>query len=142
ALSARGWAFCDESQDAGQRPRMMSIPDRISSTFALVRRPTCSVSRALSSATICETFATDSLGSPVALCDSSTLPGAFAHFTLLVSGTHTTVAMRLLLMASPCTTTRGRRKPGPEPMGSGRSAHHTSPRAITTPYAQESCELH
>src|SRR5262245_53622936 len=63
---------------------------------------------------------------------SRTFPGAVAHFRLLVNGTQTTVAIRLRLIASACTTTIGRRKPGPEPLGSGRSAHQTSPWATVT----------
>ena len=41
-------------------------------------------------------------------------------------------ASELRLKASPWTTTTGRRKPGSDPAGSARSAHHTSPWAITT----------
>src|SRR5688572_22643025 len=59
---------------------------------------------------------------------SSVHPGAEDHARLLVSGTQTTVASRLRLSESPCTTTTGRRKPAAEPPGEGRSAHHTSPR--------------
>ena len=62
---------------------------------------------------------------------SRTLPGASAHFRLLVRGTQTTVASRLRLSASPWTTTTGLRKPGPDTVGGGRSAHQTSPWKIT-----------
>jgi hypothetical protein len=55
-----------------------------------------------------------------------------APLRLLVSGTQTTVARRLLLSDSPCTTRTGRRNPGPDPTGSGRSAQQTSPWAFTT----------
>jgi hypothetical protein len=42
------------------------------------------------------------------------------------------------LSASPCTTTTGHRKRGPEPLGSGKSAHRTSPGAmVTSRYASE-----
>lgn len=44
---------------------------------------------------ICDTFATESLGNPVAFADRRTFPGAPAQMTLLVSGTHTAVAIRL-----------------------------------------------
>ena len=37
------------------------------------------------------------------------LPGALAHFRLLVTTTHTTVAIRLRFKGSPCTTMTGRR---------------------------------
>lgn len=40
---------------------------------------------------ICETFATESFGNIVTLVANSTLPGAAAHFRLLVNGTQTTV---------------------------------------------------
>lgn len=41
-----------------------------------------------------------------------TLPGARDHRRLLVRGTQTTVARRLLMNASHWTTTTGRRNPG------------------------------
>ena len=44
--------------------------------------------------------------------DRCTFPGAKAHWRLLVSGTQTTVAMRLRVKASPCTTTTGLLKVG------------------------------
>jgi len=44
---------------------------------------------------ICETFATESFGKPVALAGRSVFPGAPAQIILLASGTHTTVAIRL-----------------------------------------------
>jgi hypothetical protein len=56
---------------------------------------------------------------------------------LLVSGTQTTVEMRLRFNASPCTTTTGLRNPGPDRAGAGRSAHQTSPCEITTRFAPE-----
>ncbi len=64
-------------------------------------RPTRSVRSPRSTVTICETLATESLDSPALLAAMRTLPGASALFTLLVSGTHTTVATRLWLKASP-----------------------------------------
>ena len=54
-----------------------------------------------------ETFATESLGSPVSAAASITFPGASAHRMLLVSGTTTHVAIRLRLNASFWTTTAG-----------------------------------
>ena len=65
----------------------------------------------------CDTSATESFGRAVTVAGSSTLPGASPHRRLLVKGTHTTVALRLLFRASPWTTTIGRRKPGPDPVG-------------------------
>ncbi len=44
---------------------------------------------------ICDTVATDCFGKPVAFAERSVFPGASAQMVLLVSGTHTTVAIRL-----------------------------------------------
>jgi hypothetical protein len=81
---------------------------------------------------ICDTLATESFGNPVVLFERSPLPGAPAQTVLLVRGTHTTVAMRLRFNEFPWTTTTGRRNPGPEPVGSGKCAHQTSPCATST----------
>src|SRR6266511_2034320 len=81
---------------------------------------------------ICDALATESFGKPETLAGSGTLPGAPAQARLLVSGTQTTVAIRLLFSGSPCTTTTGLRKPGPEPAGAGRSAHQISPCETST----------
>ena len=85
-------------------------------------------------------LATESLGNPVTFEVSSTFPGASAQRRLLVTGTQTTVAIRLRLNASPCTTT-GRRNPGPEPDGSGKSTHQTSPCEITIANAEAFASL-
>lgn len=119
-----------------QRPRIMSMPERISSNWRLDNFPDPSVSNSRSRLMICETLATESLGSPVARAGRSRLPGASAQARLLVKGTQTTVLMRLRLSASPWTTNTGRRKPGPEPVGSGRSAQYTCPWAITIQWLQ------
>jgi len=112
---------------------MMSIPDNMRSTFVSGSFPTRSESKDLSRVNSCDTFTTESLESPVNRRKSRTFPGASAHFTLLVRGTHTTVLILLRFIASPWTTITGRRKPGPEPVGSGSSAHQISPWQITTP---------
>ena len=52
-------------------------------------------------ATICDTLATESFGNLVDLAGSIALPGAPAQVMLLVSGTHTTVAMRLQFKGLP-----------------------------------------
>jgi hypothetical protein len=104
---------------------------RIDSNCRLGSLPTSSVMRSRSSEIICEVLATESLGRPVLLAGKSTLPGASAHKRLLVNGTQTTVRTRLRLSASPWTTTTGRRNPGPEPVGFGKSAQYTWPWAIT-----------
>ena len=113
------------------RPRTMSRPASSNLIFAGEIRPTRSSRSARSRATTCDTFATESFGKPVIPMANSTFPGASSHRRLLVSGTQTTVASRLRFKASPWTTTTGRRNPGPEPVGSGNSAQHTSPWAIT-----------
>ena len=97
------------------RPRTTSTPEWISATSSSSRWPLRSERIPRSTATIWETFATESFGSPVRSAGSVTFPGAAAHRRLLVSGTTTTVPRRLALNASPWTTTTGRRKPGPEP---------------------------
>ena len=59
------------------------------------------------------------------------MPGASAHRRLLVKGTQTTLLIRLRFSASPWTTRTGLRKPGSEPVGSGRFAQYTWPWATT-----------
>jgi hypothetical protein len=49
----------------------------------------------LSKEMICETLTTESFGNPVTRADKVTLPGASAHFKLLVSGRQIAVEMRL-----------------------------------------------
>jgi hypothetical protein len=51
------------------------------------------------------------------------LPGDSARRRFVVRGTQTTVRKRLRLNASLWTMATGRRNPGAEPTGSGRSAH-------------------
>ena len=110
----------------------MSRPASSKPIFAGEIRPTRSSRSVRSRATTCDTFATESFGKPVIPTVNSTFPGASAHRRLLVSGTQTAVPSRLRFKASPWTTTTGRRNPGPEPVGSGNSAQHTSPWEITT----------
>jgi len=112
---------------ARHRPSTMSMPTITWAKFFCDSLPVRSVRKARSTAMICDAFATESFGNPVALADSRTFPGARAHVKLLVSGTQTTVAILLLFRGSPWTTTTGRLSPGPDPPGSGRFAHQTSP---------------
>jgi hypothetical protein len=107
------------------------MPARTNSNWGLASLPTSSVIRSRSRVTICEAFATESRGKPVDLAERSTLPGASAQTRLLVNGTQTTVRIRLRFSVSPWTTTTGLRNPGPEPVGSDRSAQYTWPWAIT-----------
>jgi len=107
------------------------MPVRINSKWRLDSFPTSSVSNSRSRVMIWEALATESLGRPVARAGRSTLPGASAQRRLLVKGTHTTLLIRLRFSASPWTTRTGLRKPGPEPVGSGRFAQYTWPWATT-----------
>ena len=117
------------------RPRNVSMPERINSNRRRGILRTRSVRTCLSSATMRETLATESCGSPDSALGTSTFPGASAHFRLLVRGTQIAVLMRLRLIALHWTTTTGRRYPGSDPADSSRSAHQTSACSITTPLA-------
>ncbi len=126
------------------------MPDSTNSRWRFDTFPASSVSESRSRVMIWEVFATESLGSPVARAGRSQrrgrpvcLPsrtgdhiGSPLQFfcgtkPLLVKGMQTTVLRRLRLSASPWTTNTGLRKPGPEPVGSGRFAQYTWPWAIT-----------
>lgn len=113
------------------RPRMVSMPASSKSSQAGEIRPARCSGSDRSRARICVAFPTVSFGRPVAAAASNTLPGASAHRSLLASGTQAALANRLRFSASPWTTTTGRRNPGPEPVGSGNSARHTSSWEIT-----------
>lgn len=130
--SCLGGTRCDDRH----LPRTTSIPARMSSIFVRGRRETRSMRKSRSTTTNCETLATESLGSPVRRAARRTFPGASAQRRLLVRGTHTTVAIRLRFNGSPCTMTTGLRNPGPDPLGSGNSAHQTSPCETTTRLAR------
>lgn len=80
---------------------------------------------------------TDFLFSPVPLLDRGTLPGAAANRTFDVIAATTTVLIRLRVNSSDCNINTGRRKPGSEADGSGKSAHHTSPLFTTSPLSQD-----
>src|SRR5208337_1035984 len=114
-----------------------SIPDSSKSSLGRGSFPVRSVRRSLSTVTICETLATESLGSPVRRAERVTFPGAVPHLRLLVNGTQTVVARRLPFSASHCTTITGLLKPGPDPAGAARSAHQISPWEITIRFARE-----
>ena len=109
------------------RPRTTSIPDSNTLAFARLSLPTCTVRRTLSIVRICETLATESCSRLVIRAASSRFPGASAQRRFVVKGTQTVVARRLRFRGSPCTITTGLRKPGPEPVAAGNSAHQMSP---------------
>jgi len=78
------------------------------------------------------TLATESLGRPLLRAGRRTLPGASRSRVFDVSTTPSTVRSLLRLKESAWTMRIGRRKPGSDPRGSSRSAHHTSRRCTTT----------
>ena len=94
-------AFARSSLQNFYLPSTRSIPEKSNSNLGRGSLPTRSVSCDWSREITCETLATESFGSPVTRADKLTLPGASAHFRLLVSGTQTTVEIRLWLSASP-----------------------------------------
>ena len=74
---------------------------------------------------------TDGFVSPVPLAGIRIFPGASASCRFDVITAAITVLMRLLLKLLADTISNGRRKPGPDPEGSGREAHQISPRRTT-----------
>ena len=91
------------------RANTKPIPEKTCSSFAFGNCPTRSIRRSLSIVMICETFAAQFFGNPVAVAGRCTFPGISAHFTLPVRGTQTTVAMRLLFKEFACTMMTGLR---------------------------------
>lgn len=113
--------------------RSASTSRRPSSTCDMTlpgRALTLDVSSERSKVMSCETLITEAFGSPASDFAKRTLPGAAAKARLDVTTATMTVAMRLSLKGFDCTTTTGRRKPGPDPVAAGREAHHNSPRFI------------
>jgi hypothetical protein len=108
-------------------PRITSMPAKINCSFARGSFPTQSFSASRPNVTSCETFATESWGSPVIRAPRSAFRGASVHRRLLVRGTQSTVAIRLRFRTSPWMTMTGRRYPAQDPAGAGRSAQRTSP---------------
>lgn len=86
------------------------------------------VKRLLSRVSNCETLTTEGLGSPDSALLIRTLPGKSARPKLEVIIATRVVAIRLSLNGLAWMISIGRFKPGPEPTGSGRSAHQISPR--------------
>jgi hypothetical protein len=92
------------------------------------RAPMHSVKKERSRVRSCETFTTESRGRPVTRAGNKTFPGASPSLRLLEITAAITVRIPLWLKVSAWMITTGRRKPGSEPRGSGRSAHQISPR--------------
>lgn len=114
------------------RPSTMSMPARICCNRLGLSLPMRSARNVRSTANICDALATQSSATPATEAERNVFPGAAAQFKLLVRGTQKTVARRLRLSALPCTMTTGRRNPGAEPLGSGKSAHQSSPWLTST----------
>ena len=102
-------AFCSRNSPLGYWPSTSAMPSSTRWMRRSLSWPTSSSRIPRSIAATSELFATASCGSPVLSLLSSTLPGSLARRRLLVSGTITTVRMRLRLKALLCTTTTGRR---------------------------------
>jgi hypothetical protein len=86
------------------------------------------VSNPRSTVSNCDTFTTDGFDKPESDFPIRKLPGASASVRFEVMTAMIAVAMRLSLKGLDWTMSTGRRIPGPDPTGSGRDAHHTSPR--------------
>lgn len=91
---------------------------------------TLEVSSERSKVMSCDTLTTEAFSNPASDLVKRTFPGAAANAKFDVTTATMTVAMRLSLNAFDWITSTGRRKPGPEPVGAGREAHHNSPRFI------------
>ena len=101
---------------------------------------TMEVSNERSKVMSCDTLTTEAFGNPVSDLAKRMFPGAAANAKFDVTTATMTVAIRLSLNAFDWTTNTGRRKPGPEPVGAGREAHHNSPRFIC--HRLELCMCH
>lgn len=82
------------------RPSTTLMPSITALSLERDNLPVRSLTRLRSIVTTCDTFATDSLESPVARLLNKTFPSASAHRTLLVSGTQIVVDNELLFKAS------------------------------------------
>ncbi len=80
---------------------------------------------------ICETLITEGFESPDSDLAIRTFPGASASDRFEVTTATITVAMRLSLNGFDWMISTGRRSPGPEPTGTGKEAHQSSPRFMT-----------
>lgn len=78
------------------------------------------------------TSTTESRGRPLAADGRKTFPGIAARSVFDVMTTARTVANRLVLYSSDCTTNTGLRFAGRLPMGGPRSAQQMLPRWITS----------
>lgn len=111
-------------------PRTVRRPWSISIIFLSDSRRTCSVRSVRSRVRTWLTLTTEVFPRPDSLFAISTLPGAAESRRLDVMAATTTVAIRLELKGLDWTTRTGRRRPGPDPVGSGSEAHQISPRFI------------
>ena len=91
---------------------------------------TCSVKSSLSIVVICEKLTVDALSKPDMAFSNNKLPGKDAKSVFDVIAAQITVLMLLRLNSLLWIINTGRRFPGFEPSGTGRFAHHISPRTI------------
>jgi len=91
---------------------------------------TCSVKSSLSTVVICEKFTVDVLSKPDTAFSNNKLPGKEANSVLDVIAAQIMVLMLLRLNSLLWIISTGRRFPSTEPSGTGRFAHHISPRTI------------
>ena len=106
-------------------PSTNRSPASTCASLSAGKAPSRSTKAARSSVLTCETWTTLRCGRPAHPDGSSTLPGAPASTALLLSAATTTVAMRLALKSSLCSTSAGRRIAGAEPRGTPKSTHQT-----------------
>lgn len=125
--------------DGYSRPRTRSMPAITRSSCVAVIRPTRSVRSVRSIATIWETFATESFGSPVADAGSVTFPGAAASRLITGQRHHDRGCDPAGVEAVALDDQDGPAKPGADPSGSSSDAQETSPRPITIRWS-EACD--
>lgn len=98
-------------------PKIKQSPASISCISSKGRMSTFSEILALSITPVCDTTATESLGSPLFILSINTFSGASASIILVVNGTARTVWSYLILNASFWTITTGLLNPGSLPYG-------------------------
>lgn len=137
-------SISDAGPDVQHTPRAGLSPGRLAYRDKANRRPSSTdasnaggtfptrcVRNVLSMVMIWDTLTTDGFDKPVPLTASRTFPGASASRRFDVMTAPITVLIRLSLKLLAEMIRYGLRYPGPEPDGSGKEAHQTSPRRAT-----------
>jgi len=114
-----------------QTDRTNRTPSSTSIRKSSLREQTFFIRLVLSMVVICEMFMTESCDRRLNSFEINIFPGASLSRRLEVIAITITVCILLLLKSLHWRTTTGWRNPGPEPDGSGNSAHQISPRRIT-----------